>query len=174
MRKKFTLKEIVESRPLLAELLSMVRANGGADHRFDLNLAEGKQGEQHVLDILSGKYKVEVKRDIKVSKTGNVAIEYECNAKPSGISVTEAEWYAIILDGDQFDQEVIIFISTERLKRLVDNAPGKFMYGGDKGMSCFKLLRLDRLLMEEESIEDYEEWKKGILKSRVKKQLAKV
>jgi hypothetical protein len=44
--------------------------------------------------MLDGK-KYEVKADRFMFKTGNVIIEYESNKKLSGISVTEADYYAI-------------------------------------------------------------------------------
>lgn len=138
----------------------MVRAGGSADHRWDINLAEGKLTEGKIKKLFSGEEAIEVKRDFKISETGNVAIEFECRGKPSGIAVTKSDWYAIALDGEEFEQEVIIFITTERLKRLVDAAPGRVMYGGDGRLSCFKLLRADRLLLDNTSIEDYEEWQR--------------
>lgn len=37
--------------------------------------------------------KIEVKADFKMKATGNLAIEYECSKKPSGISCTEADYW---------------------------------------------------------------------------------
>jgi hypothetical protein len=175
MRTKFTLKEVAEDPALLAKVLAQVRAAGSAEHRFDINLAEGKLTEGNIKKLFSGEEAIEVKRDFKISETGNVAVEFECRGKPSGIAVTKSDWYAIALDGEEFEQEVIIFITTERLKRLVDAAPGRVMYGGDGKLSCFKLLRADRLLLDNTSIEDYEDyvrWQR--VESPAKKRYAKV
>lgn len=154
-------EEVANTPHLLAEVLRLVRATGSADKRFDLNLAEGKEIEGKVKRLLTGEEKVEVKRDFKVSQTGNVAIEIECRGKPSGIATTQSDWYAIALDGAEFESEVVIFITTERLQRLVGAAPGRFIYGGDGKLSWFKTLRADRLLLDNTSIEDYEDWRRN-------------
>ena len=54
--------------------------------KFDLDLKYGKVREKRVADMLQDK-KIEVKseRDMWV-RTGNIAIEYECYGKPSGIT----------------------------------------------------------------------------------------
>ena len=50
--------------------------------------------EYDLIIIKDGKeIKIEVKSDRQASQTGNLAIEYECNRKPSGISSTEADFY---------------------------------------------------------------------------------
>lgn len=160
MKRKFTVEEVAQNPALLDSVLKLVREQGVADQRFDINLAEGKLTEGKIKKLFSGQEAIEVKRDFKISETGNVAVEFECRGKPSGIATTKSDWYAIALDGAEFEQEVIVFITTDRLKRLVDAAPGRVMYGGDGVLSCFKLLRADRLLLDNTSIEDYEEWKR--------------
>lgn len=70
---------------------------------FDLDFSYGRKGEQLVEELLTDGKKVEVKRDRKWHLTGNVYIETECfftknNAwAPSGLSVTEAEYWAFVL-----------------------------------------------------------------------------
>jgi hypothetical protein len=57
--------------------------------KFDLDLEYGKVREQQVADMLQDK-KIEVKSERDVwQKTGNIAIEYECYGKPSGINATD-------------------------------------------------------------------------------------
>jgi hypothetical protein len=46
-------------------------------------------------DLILDGVKYEVKADRNMFKTGNVIIEYESNKKASGISITEADYYAI-------------------------------------------------------------------------------
>ena len=56
--------------------------------KFDIDLEYGKVREQQVADMLQDK-KIEVKSERDVwQKTGNIAIEYECYGKPSGINAT--------------------------------------------------------------------------------------
>lgn len=158
-----TIKRVANSSRLLSHVLKKVRATKRADQRFDINLAEGMEMEDKVKSLLTGKQRVEVKRDFKVSETDHMAIEFECNDKPSGIQTSESDWYALALDGPEFNGEVIIFITTERLKRLVKSGPGRTLYGGDKNLSHFKLIRVDRLLLDNSSIKDYEQWAKNKL-----------
>jgi len=54
--------------------------------------------------IIDGKTKYEVKSDRLGYKTGNLAIEYSCNDKPSGISTTEADyWMYFIISNNKID-----------------------------------------------------------------------
>jgi len=84
------------------------------DFRYDLKT--GQIGEQLLENILNFKT-IEVKRDSWIYKSGNIAIEYESRDKPSGISKTEAEYWAIIFSGGYKD-EIIIIIKTNRLKDI--------------------------------------------------------
>ena len=58
---------------------------------------EQKKGKFKPYDLIITKdgktCKIEVKSDRQAGKTGNMAIEYECNDKPSGITSTEADYY---------------------------------------------------------------------------------
>jgi hypothetical protein len=71
---------------------------------FDLDFSFGKAGEQLVSDLLTEGKRIEVKRDRKWNITGNVYIETDCfftksNAwAPSGLSITEAEYWAFVLN----------------------------------------------------------------------------
>ena len=114
-----------------------------ANYDFDLDFPDGVAAERLVREILAGERgPVEVKRDFKVSETGNVAIEFECRGKKSDIAVTKATWWAIVLDGDIFTHEVIIFIKTTRLKEIArDMYKNKgFVIGGDKGSNTKMVL----------------------------------
>ena len=56
--------------------------------KFDIDLEYGKVREQMVADMLQDK-KIEVKSERGMwMRTGNIAIEYECYGKPSGIAAT--------------------------------------------------------------------------------------
>ena len=62
------------TREQIKSITNQVRMSGGADSRFDINLLEGKVSESELSDILRT---VEVKKDYKTHKTGNIAVEFE-------------------------------------------------------------------------------------------------
>ena len=70
---------------------------------FDLDFSYGRKGEQLVEELLTEGKRIEVKRDRKWHLTGNVYIEVECfftkdnKWAPSGLAVTEAEYWAFVL-----------------------------------------------------------------------------
>jgi|TARA_R100000353_G_scaffold19527_1_gene18005 hypothetical protein len=84
--------------------------NYNTDFRYDLEL--GQLGEKHLGKILDNK-KVEVKTDYQAMQTGNLFIEYYSRGKASGITTTEADWFAFILSNEK-----LIFISTKKLKDI--------------------------------------------------------
>lgn len=114
---------------------------------FDLDLQRGKIGERLLKELLEGD-KVECKRDSRVSETGNLAIETECRHKPSGLTTTQAEWQAFILAGDGYSDEVIVIVSTSRLKRILAKHKDKYQTtkGGDDNLSELTLMPLHALL----------------------------
>ena len=68
-----------------------------ANKKFDIDLKYGQLREKKVHDIFSNK-KIEVKTERDWwFKTGNIALEYECNGKPSGINATESDYWIHIL-----------------------------------------------------------------------------
>lgn len=118
-----------------------MRVSGGADSRFDINLLEGKVSENELFDILKT---VEVKKDYKAHRTGNIAVEFESRGKPSGIATTEAEWWAFILVNKDFEDEIIIMFKTETLadacRKYINT--DRDIYGGDDDTSRMILLPL--------------------------------
>ena len=70
--------------------------------KFDLDLQYGEVREKAVADMLQNK-KIEVKSERDMwQRTGNIAIEYECYGKPSGINATESDyWFHILCIGDE-------------------------------------------------------------------------
>ncbi len=88
---------------------------------FTHDLEFGKAGEELVRSLLSSSpFTIEVKRDRLVSQTGNIAVEISYKDEPSGLMATTADWWAFVLSGDEYNDEVIIFIQTERLKKIVN------------------------------------------------------
>ena len=117
---------------------------------YDLDLISGQMGE---IGLLEGKY--EVKRDFMASETGNVAIEVECRGRPSGITTTEAHFWHIWLSGSEYQDEVAITITVDRLKRLAEISP--HTYGGDDNVSLISLVKIYDLMRPNKWIEGKEE-----------------
>jgi len=71
---------------------------------FDLDFRYGYAGEQLVEELLTNGKTVEVKRDRRWHETGNLYIEVECwynstqDWQASGIAVTEADYWAFVLE----------------------------------------------------------------------------
>ena len=87
--------------------------------KFDIDLQYGKVREKLVADMLQDK-KIEVKSERDVwQRTGNIAIEYECYGKPSGINATESDyWFHNLCIGDEvfatlvFDTRSLCLVET--------------------------------------------------------------
>jgi len=74
------------------------------------------------------RFKFEIKDDMTASRTGNVGVEFECRGKPSGINVTEADYWVFRLDG------LFYSVKTEDLRRLIERkAYWRIGVGGDTG-----------------------------------------
>lgn len=84
------------------------------DIRYDLEI--GRIAKKKLADILENKT-FEIKYDLLASKTGNIAIEYECRNKASGISITESDYYCYIIANTKCD-DIYILIETNKLKEL--------------------------------------------------------
>ena len=114
--------------------------NFNSDFKYDLKL--GQLGEKHLANILNNK-KIEVKTDYQAHETGNIFIEYNSRGKQSGISTSEAEFYAFVLSNDK-----IILISTAKLKSICRKhlKTKRDIRGCDNDTSKGILLPLDELL----------------------------
>ena len=113
--------------------------------KFDIDLEYGKVREQMVADMLQDKT-IEVKSERDVwQKTGNIAIEYECYGKPSGISATESDyWFHNLCIGDETFATIVF--DTNSLKRIIANLDKKrSVSGGDNNASRMYLLNLQKL-----------------------------
>ena len=113
--------------------------------KFDLDLHYGQVREQQVADMLQDK-KIEVKSERDVwQKTGNIAIEYECYGKPSGINATESDyWFHNLCIGDETFATIVF--DTTSLKRIINNLDKKrSVSGGDNNAARMYLLNLQKL-----------------------------
>lgn len=101
----------------------------------------GELGEQLVNAIFHDEtVKVEVKKDDWTTKTGNIAIEFECRGKPSGISITKADFWCHVV-GHYF---VLVF-PVDFLRKVCDNLKYDENYVknvGDKNSSGEKVAKV--------------------------------
>ena len=113
--------------------------------KFDIDLEYGKVREQMVADMLQDK-KIEVKSERGMwMRTGNIAIEYECYGKPSGIAATESDYWFHNLDiGDE--TFVTLVFDTNSLKKIISKLDSKrSVSGGDNKAARMYLLNLEKL-----------------------------
>lgn len=79
------------------------------------------------------KITVEIKEDLSCNKYHNVAVEFECRGKPSGIAVTKADYYLYVI---HTPEGVIRYVwhPVEKLKKMIDKKKYKRIgNGGDPG-----------------------------------------
>lgn len=114
------------------------------NNKFDIDLKYGQEREARIEKILKeGKLEVKTERDWWF-KSGNIAIEIECNGKPSGIMATTADyWVHILANGDK-DYCRLIF-DTETIKKLTKKYIGTLKNGGDGWRSKFVLIPLSEI-----------------------------
>ena len=111
------------------------------DIKFTDDLKFGEKGENDLYNIVRNST-MEVKSDRKWKSTGNIAIEFECNGKPSGIAKTEADYYGINLCyGDAYWGHLIF--PTDRMRILASKCEQR--YGGDGGRAKMYLVKLSKL-----------------------------
>ena len=122
--------------------------------KFDIDLAYGKVREDLIKEMLQDK-KIEVKSERDVWKrTGNIAIEYQCYGKPSGINATEADyWFHNLCVGE--DVYATLVFKTENLKKIIDSLERKVsVSGGDHNASRKYLVSLQKLF-DVKTIKEY-------------------
>ena len=162
------LKKIVKEEPKhtssnikLKEIPEGVKPPDKDRKKYDLNMkntpesdrdrlnrmyAEGNEREKILYnDILQ---KIEVKTDYRWKKTGNVAIEIQCNGKPSGLAATESTHWAIELaiklpDGTT-KLHTRLFESVESLKEKIKGT--QILPGGDRKASLMHLVPLTKFI----------------------------
>ena len=114
-----------------------------SDFRYDLKY--GQKEEQFIHELLStdGEIKLEVKSDRRAQITGNVYIEYESRGKPSGISTSEADYYAL-----KFLSGTVLLVPLDKLKRFCKQLPDKKKnkVGGDNNSSRGCLIKVHELM----------------------------
>lgn len=102
-----------------------------ARSKFDVDLRYGEAREEAFVHVLLRAH-VEVKSDREAARTGKVFIEVRQGAaemgkgRKSGLSVTEAHWWAIEIVGVCW-----VLIETDRLKALARQRWAHRVMGGD-------------------------------------------
>lgn len=116
------------------------------NYTHDLEFGEMK--EKELANILLNQ-KIEVKTDRKWKKTGNIAVEFMSRGKKSGISITEAKYWAFILDNNN-QTEGIIILPTQKLRLIAREyfSRGNVVKGGDDNTSDMVLIPLSVLWQE--------------------------
>lgn len=139
-------------------------------YHFERDLQEAKKKEKELADVLmergktekiefnddyrydlkvhrkgGGCWTIEVKNDMTQGRTGNIGVEFECRNKPSGIKMSEADYWCFAL-ADGF-----WLIETAKLRWLIKQpAWHKIGVGGDVGsdtkMYLFKDWALKRYM----------------------------
>ena len=120
-----------------------------ANKKFDIDLKYGQLREKQVHDIFSNK-KIEVKTERDWwFKTGNIALEYECNGKPSGISATTSDYWIHILAKGKKNHCMLVF-EVARLKKIVNQYKETHTrMVGDRNASKCVLLPIKKLFDKE-------------------------
>jgi len=119
--------------------------------KFDLDLQYGQVREKIVADMLQDK-KIEVKSERGMwLKTGNIAIEYECYGKPSGINATKSDyWFHNLCVGDEVFATLVF--ETKMLKKIINASINenqvRSVSGGDHNASRMYLMNIQNLFSQ--------------------------
>ena len=116
---------------------------------FDIDLEFGSLGEDTVLKIFEEGNQIEVKTERGIWKhTGNIAIEIECNGKPSCLSITDANyWIHLLSDNGKIVGGFIIPVDylRERIKQLRLDGDVRVVMGVAKNASRLVLLPMNKI-----------------------------
>jgi hypothetical protein len=120
-----------------------------ANKKFDIDLKYGQIREDQISAMFKDK-KIEVKTERDWwHKTGNIALEYECNGKPSGINATESDfWIQILAKGEE--NHCMLVFEVSKLKEIVDKYKEKYTrMVGDRNASKCVILPIRKLFDKE-------------------------
>lgn len=147
-------KDLEKSKQTEQEALVALENNSdvwlGECSGFFYKEVKNKNGDIELVVVPTGDtYLVEVKEDFYCAKSGNVAVEYECRGKPSGIEATKAtHWlYKIHTTAEDY---IWVLMPTALLKgAIINKAFSRVVVGGDYGsktkMYLFSLENFKRI-----------------------------
>jgi hypothetical protein len=121
------------------------------DSKFDLQLSQSLIDQRRLAEIFEHCRieKIELKSETwQWEQTGNICIEFRQNDQPSGIAITEADYWVHELKRDGLTLVYLMF-PIERLKALAREQYRKGNYhvgGGDGGRFCNVLIPLSEIL----------------------------
>ena len=106
---------------------------------FDIDLEFGEVWEERVRKIFENKGTIEVKTERDIWRTtGNIVIEIGYKGRPSGRSITDAEWWIHVLTSSGEFHTALIF-KVKKLRQtvteLVTTGKADIMKGGDNNQS---------------------------------------
>jgi hypothetical protein len=102
----------------------------------DVEFSQGKNKLYDVSIVMNDHRRfIEVKSDRMGKRTGNVAIEYECNGKPSGITSTGSDYWVYFVEGVG-----VYKFPIADLREIFSRCWYKCIKGGDGFRSKMKLI----------------------------------
>ena len=127
----------------------MTIGNLKANKKFDIDLKYGQVREEQVKNIFADK-KIEVKTERDWwAKTGNIALEYECNGKPSGITATKSDYWIHILATGKKNHCMLVF-EVPKLKKIIKKYKKDYTrMVGDRNASKCVILPIKKLFEKE-------------------------
>ena len=119
---------------------------------FTHDLSFGEEAEDWVNKLLSNGFKIEVKNDRIIHKTGNLFIEFESRGNPSGLSTTTADYW--IYRMNELDSSITLPVNSLKDVCRIYFIKNKYIKkGGDANTSKAFLVPLITLLND---IAEYE------------------
>lgn len=107
----------------MLEEIGYTNINYNNDNRYDIK-ATNTEGKRVTFEI---------KEDFSCKKTGNVAVEFGCRGKPSGIETTQANYYVYKLHEPDGNINFYGTIVKELKKAIEEEKYFRTVSGGDKG-----------------------------------------
>ena len=109
---------------------------------------QGKFKDYDLKCYLNGKItRYEIKSDRLMNKTGNIAIEFNCNNSPSGIESTRATYWGIFEVISDIEYQLYI-IPTKKIRKLIEQKQYKKIVAGGDGFRA-KMFLFDKKLFQE-------------------------
>jgi len=129
-------KDLSVAKKTESEVADILRTLYGAK-RLD---TENTNKYDMLVEMKGEKITIEVKEDFLCENTGNVGLEFECRGKPSGIAVSQADFYIYKIHTKDFGVQFVVF-KTFILKEMVaKKLYFRIVNGGDEGSNSMNYL----------------------------------